>query len=288
MTREEVSRALHRALAQHGALAVQSPSQADLVVIPSSTPLLDAFGKLIGRNFIDESNWQPSLGDLVKIGSKGAPVAATAVTVSYLARRHPFSYVYTTDSLAVVASRLAQREVHRVPVVDKATGEMVALITQSALVQWVVDNKALLGDVLRHPLKDIGPLGTSPVVSVCATSPVLDAFKLMDEHKISAVGVVSQAKGDLVATVSSSDIKFFLRTKFPMTHTVMEFVQSINDQMVDIRSPLICASRNTPLGDVIGRMAKAKVHRVFLVDGKDKPVGIVSVTDVMKLLGDRK
>lgn len=137
---------------------------------------------------------------------------------------------------------------------------------------------------------------------------MLDAFKLMDEHKISAVGVVSQAvrhrrrilcccsltdvvlleKGDLVATVSSSDIKFFLRTKFPMTHTVMEFVQSINDQMVDIRSPLICASRNTPLGDVIGRMAKAKVHRVFLVDGKDKPVGIVSVTDVMKLLGDRK
>lgn len=111
MTREEVSRALHRALAQHGALAVQSPSQADLVVIPSSTPLLDAFGKLIGRNFMsapvydeagqtfigyldcrdlvsfcvfasDESNWQPSLGDLVKIGSKGAPVAATAVTVS--------------------------------------------------------------------------------------------------------------------------------------------------------------------------------------------------------------
>lgn len=56
------------------------------------------------------------------------------VRYSDLARRHPFSYVYTTDSLAVVASRLAQREVHRVPVVDKATGEMVALITQSALV----------------------------------------------------------------------------------------------------------------------------------------------------------
>lgn len=68
---------------------------------------------------------------------------------SDLARRHPFSYVYTTDSLAVVASRLAQREVHRVPVVDKATGEMVALITQSALVQWVVDNKALLGRSIR-------------------------------------------------------------------------------------------------------------------------------------------
>jgi CBS domain-containing protein len=49
--------------------------------------------------------------------------------------------------------------------------------------------------------------------------------------------------------------------------------------------PSCAVSLNQSLGHVVGLMAATKHHRVFLVDSERKPIGVVSVSDVMKFAG---
>eukprot|EP00474_Spongospora_subterranea_P001665 CRZ02123.1 hypothetical protein [Spongospora subterranea] len=164
---------------------------------------------------------------------------------------------------------------------------MIALITQSALIQWIFDRRDALCDVLCHRLADLGQIGSKPVISVSASTPIIDAFAVMDRHRISAVGVLSP-QGDLAATTSSTDIKRFLSRRVPISQSILSFVQSLYADSFDIRAPLICVSKSTLFDNVIGRMAQAKVHRVFVVDDTDRPVEVVSITDIVKLLVNRK
>lgn len=48
--------------------------------------------------------------------------------------------------------------------------------------------------------------------------------------------------------------------------------------------PPVVATPSTPLRTVITQMAMHRIHRVFIVDPKFKPVGVLSTTDIMRLI----
>lgn len=80
----------------------------------------------------------------------------------------------------------------------------------------------------------------------------------------------------LGGVLSSSDFKNISESNLPL------LASSVKDHMT--KDPLTC-TLDTPLRDIIELFASSGVHRVFVVEGFPKRVvGVVSMTDIMKLL----
>ena len=45
-------------------------------------------------------------------------------------------------------------------------------------------------------------------------------------------------------------------------------------------------NREATLGQVVGVISRTGVHRVFVVDAGNKPIGLVSLTDILRLISE--
>jgi CBS domain-containing protein len=234
----------------------------------------------------DAKNVTPSLTEVLSVGAKASAVAITGITPSYLARRHPFCAVGPTDSLATLAALMARADVHRVPVVRGTTLETI--VSQSVLVKLLYDHRAELGAAMALTVETLG-LGTAPVLTVPATASARDAFNLMDKKSRSGLGVVDE-EGHIIANTSASDIKLFLDAPQSLELSIAKFVCAIHAREADLHAPAVCVHGSSTLEQVLGKMAVAKVHRVFVTDAHKHPVAVISVTDIMRLIsgGDPK
>jgi 5'-AMP-activated protein kinase regulatory gamma subunit len=193
--------------------------------------------------------------------------------------------VTTDDNLLTVADRLSLVANHCVPVVDHRTREMVGIISQSAFLSYIYDRRAEYEPAL---LGNVCGLGTSPVTSVSASASLLEALKILEKRRVSAIGIVSD-RGDLIALASSTDIKAVINKGHigSFQTPVLDFVRSLHANSIDIRAPLICVSKHASLQEAIGRMVKARVHRVFVVDEQDRPYEVLSITDIVRHFGGK-
>jgi CBS domain-containing protein len=235
----------------------------------------------------DEKNVTPSLTDVLSMGAKASAVAITGITPSYLARRHPFCSVGPDDSLATLAALMARTDVHRVPVVRDTTLETI--VSQSVLVKLLYDHRAELGAAMALTVESLGLLGSAPVLTVPATASARDAFDLMDKKSRSGLGVVDE-EGHIIANTSASDIKLFLDAPQSLEFSITKFIGAIHAHEADLHAPAVSVHASSTLEQVLGKMAVAKVHRVFVTDAHRHPVAVISVTDIMRLIsgGDPK
>lgn len=97
---------------------------------------------------------------------------------------------------------MAKNKVHRVPIVD-SSGSLSTIITQSHVVKILSDNIDIFPFSMKK-LKELG-LGTKNVYSVSENEPAIEAFKIIQSQKISAVAVVD-ANGTLIGNISASDL----------------------------------------------------------------------------------
>lgn len=177
---------------------------------------------------------------------------------------------------------------HRVAVLDKM-GNLVNVITQSKLCGEILkDYDKNLGyneDILESTINALGMLDTTrPVVTVSMSDGFLRPFELMMEHRITGVGVVDD-HGRLVGNVSAHDVSALVeyKTVFQKVHrselTVGQFMETVT-----MSQGVLCARMNEQLGSVICTMLQHQVHRLYVVDESEAPVGVVSYTDVISQL----
>lgn len=60
-------------------------------------------------------------------------------------------------------------------------GDIVNIITQSAMLRLIADRLPEIGDLGRKPISDLG-LGGGHVFTVGSTEPAIAAFRMMKEH----------------------------------------------------------------------------------------------------------
>ena len=69
-----------------------------------------------------------------------------------------------------------------------------------------------------------------------------------------------------------------------MEHTVLDFVSNVRQASVRDMIAAVVARPDDTLAHVIGRLAACKVHRVYVVDDRRRPVGVVSLKDILARL----
>lgn len=137
-------------------------------------------------------------------------------------------------------------------------------------------------------------MGLRDVHCVNATKDCRTAFEIIINERVSAVPVVND-EGELVGCISNKDI-FVLqqikdhdkKTKFPDELQALEFVEAakfVKAQKGNRPEP-VTVSIDTPIHEIIKVLAEKKTHRVFIIEAPHKIVGVVSVSDIIKLILD--
>lgn len=225
-----------------------------------------------------EKNSHKTMSEIVGAGIKMFRDALQGVTTAYLARRHPFHPVAPNATVAEVAQILATG-VHRVPVVED--GQVVDLISQSVLIKFLQANLKSIGPAADVKISDIG-VGTAPVLAVKHSDTTLHTFSLLDQHGKSGTAVVDD-HGAILTQTSGKDLKLWLRTPNSalMKIPIIEFLKKIRADELDITALAITVGENCTLAHAIGKLQATHSHRVFVIDRRNYPLRVISLTDIL-------
>jgi len=127
------------------------------------------------------------------------------------------------------------------------------------------------------------------VITIKETRSVLEAFKLIWESRVSGIAVVNSS-GKLVGNVSTSDLKkAHFNSKGEM---ILDIFQSIKNFMhirhevsgktlLPIHIPIFVTPEDS-LERVMEWAVSKHVHRVYVIDYRNIPIGVVSLGDILK------
>lgn len=214
----------------------------------------------------------------------------------------PWWPVQPTSPLVDVVKRLAAKvdapwsSCRRVPVIDPKTGRVVKVISQSEIVNRVYNN--VVKSQGLQPLFIETPrthkLGLCQVLCVDGNKDTARrAFEIIINNRVSSVPVLDST-GKLVASITNKDIFLLNRMQksepktdelsaLEFVHKAGEFAQASGRSRQDVAS----VSMDEPIHLIIQHLAEKKTHRVFILDDPSKPpVGVISVSDVVKLILD--
>ena len=202
----------------------------------------------------------------------------------------------TPDAPFKEVLRLLATETRRVPVVDPSTGKVVKIISQSAVVTELYKRIKELGDkapsnLLETP-KSTG-IGLKAVMCIGEDDPARDAYMKITTEGCSAVGVLDNDK-KLLTTITTKDVRLLPRIEAAgleggslLNMSAREYVSAIRlatEKDGKAHPSVVSVQDTTPLVSIIGRLAETRLHRVFIVDSTHRPVGVISVSDIIVLL----
>lgn len=181
---------------------------------------------------------------------------------------------------------------------------VTSIISQTDIVQFAYKRVQELGPLRHQTLVELG-LAYKTVVCVPAELSTVKSFACMLANQVSSVGVVSHERGGaLVASLSASDLRGLLPQDFSaLSLPVLEFLNSkasaagyhnckhahANDwglkgaEALKGVSIATCSPSST-FEEVIGQLSEGRLHRMYVVDANERPLGIVTLTDILKTL----
>jgi len=216
----------------------------------------------LGSNWIEQTKEQFSL-----------PIINVLSTCSSL---DSFLPIHHDTPLSQVV-RFFSYGIHRLPVLD-SSGELESIVTQYDMLQVLADNLLHYEDLAAMSKKPMTSFMVLPhkVVTVQEDCLLLKAFDTIISNSISGLGVVNK-EDQLVGNISATDFQGFTENNLPQLseQTAKEFIRN---------QVLISCHRYSTFKDVVELFLKARVHRIYITDLDQHVIGIVTLTDVLKMV----
>eukprot|EP00163_Fabomonas_tropica_P014201 TRINITY_DN258_c0_g1_i2.p1 TRINITY_DN258_c0_g1~~TRINITY_DN258_c0_g1_i2.p1 ORF type:complete len:310 (-),score=95.86 TRINITY_DN258_c0_g1_i2:169-1098(-) len=241
----------------------------------------DHFGAKIG----DESSLWKAFPKFVAELPEFSNKTVNDVMVYPLSRRNPFHPIVNTLSLFTAVEAMARiPNLHRVPIVDEDR-KLKAILTQSNVINWLhqrLDMLGAKGDIqvknMRGVLRDVKSVSE-------VEHKAIDAFNLMVSENVTGVAVTNK-NGELVETISAVDLKTLAtdgQLFWRLYQKIPEFLKHLKADWAKDHRPhdVVSATPESTLRQVICILAEKQVHRLFIVDDNKKPVGVISLRDVL-------
>lgn len=174
-------------------------------------------------------------------------------------------------------------DLHRVALVD-GDGDVQSMITQSRFVEYVMENVSdIPEEVLNKQVKDLEKYPRE-VYRVKNTASAVDGFKDIIEKKVSGLAVVDE-NGKLVGCLSASDLKWSNEENVfkDLDLNVMDYLETSDNWYTDKSADPICVKKNSTVLDCLIKMNKYHIHRLFVIDDEKKPIGVISLCDLISV-----
>ncbi|KAI8835278.1 hypothetical protein BJ741DRAFT_657257 [Chytriomyces cf. hyalinus JEL632] len=126
------------------------------------------------------------------------------------------------------------------------------------------------------------------VVVVGSHVTALQAFRVMYVHRVSAVAIVSR-RGEIVANLSASDLRGVtgdMESLQSFLSPVFEFLETRSGKrgLGSLKADqLKCVDREHAFGQAVKTVLEEGIHRVWVQDSAEIPVGVLTVGDMLSL-----
>jgi len=209
--------------------------------------------------------------------------------VAGISKKNKLCPVMSSTSLLDAMRVMVDNHVQRLPVVG-VDHTVKNIVTQSAIVAFLSKHLDELGDFVDKSLESLG-FKPKQVISISVDRPTIDAFRLINQHKITGIPVMD-VDGTMITNISCSDLRdvatdprLFEYLRMPLDSFIPILKARINvksEASINVMYPKIACKFSTPLRSVIGKLAATKIHRIYITDEHDQPIGIVSLLDVIE------
>ncbi|GFP88956.1 snf1-related protein kinase regulatory subunit gamma-like pv42a [Phtheirospermum japonicum] len=179
-----------------------------------------------------------------------------------------------------------------VELVDSASS--YRMVTQMDLLNFLKAHQHELRDILERPVSGIGAV-SDIVFGVSDKTNVIEAIKCMNGASLNAVPIlestndivedhgqlISGKDRKLVATFSTTDLR---GCPMPLLQSclhlnVMDFINRLSNSTKD----LVTCRTESLLGEVLDKVVNNHVHRAWVVDELGLLVGLISLTDIIRV-----
>jgi CBS domain-containing protein len=90
----------------------------------------------------------------------------------------------------------------------------------------------------------------------------------------------------MITTISNSDLRVFTTgKKFRLFGvTALQLVQKSRMLEANARPAIVCVRITTSLTEIVKRLAATGLHRVYVLDEEEKPIGVISLRDLIRFI----
>ncbi|CAN1125314.1 SNF1-related protein kinase regulatory subunit gamma-1, partial [Linum perenne] len=223
----------------------------------------------------------------------------------------PFFPVHLEDTLFHVLLLLCKHQLQVVPVVEKSELQVIGFVTQNAVIQLLLQSTGLewFDAIADKPLSEYRE---EHLTSVYGDQRLSEALNLLWESQIGVVAVVSRENKSVVGCIRNSDAYLLVENTNLFTNrksiTAGEFIHTESAESATDGDPtiqrdlgallsagtlklknaflpkmdsVVTNKRSDTLKQAMVEMAKTNSNFSFLVDGSNRPTGILTSRDVI-------
>lgn len=192
------------------------------------------------------------------------------------AERKLVSAVMTRD----VCQLGIERTAHDVLTLMQAHSVSSVLIVEQEMILGVITERDIVLALERKgELHALGcaDLMQSPVITVNADTPCLDAYRLMTSRAIRHLAVTDK-HGHVCGIASEGDV---------MRHFGIEYYMNFKDVGSVMSTDFCRLAPAAPVAEALARMVDRRQSCVVVVDERDRPLGMLTERDVVRLWAER-
>lgn len=195
----------------------------------------------------------------------------------------PMIFINPEASLFEAIQKLHQHHVHRLPVIDRTTGNALFIVTHKRILRFLFlyIYEIPEPEFVHQTLEELN-LGTyENLATATADMAVIDAINIFVDRRVSALPVIDENRR-VIDVYAKFDVINVAAEK-AYNDLSITIAQSMKNRREAFEGVQMCKKSET-LKVVMERIAKAEVHRLVVVNDAGQLVGIVSLSDILHFL----
>ncbi|XP_077515481.1 5'-AMP-activated protein kinase subunit gamma-2-like isoform X7 [Amblyomma americanum] len=195
----------------------------------------------------------------------------------------PLVHIGPDASLCDAITTLIHNKVHRLPVIDPQTGNVLYVLTHKRILRFLFLYYYELPhpSYLDHTLRVL-KIGTyENIATTKPSTPLIVALNQFIKRRVSALPVVND-QGKVVDIYAKFDV-INLAAEKTYNNLDITIKKALEHRDQYFEGVLKCTLDDTLMA-VMERIVKAEVHRLVVVDEEDHVVGIISLSDILSFL----
>ncbi|XP_072179451.1 5'-AMP-activated protein kinase subunit gamma-1-like [Diadema setosum] len=199
-------------------------------------------------------------------------------------KARPLVWIDPDQSLFEAVRMLIQQKIHRLPVIDQATGNVIYILTHKRILKFLAllqKNEIKSPSFLKKTLKEL-KIGTyNNIATARPDTPLIKALNMFITKRVSALPIVDE-NNKIVDIYAKFDV-INLAAEKTYNNLDITIQQALQFRQTYFEGVSTCKESET-LETIMERIIKAGVHRLVVVDDENHVVGIISLSDILNRL----